>query len=237
MPLLLIAAWMSVFAAACAGSQQAGGGSVAAEAKVEQEASTQERARVVEATAGGTTEANGTHGAVARMGGDDGAVARAGGAVARTDNAEARAGDAATKEDGGEAPEKNAAGEDRSREDRLQESHPKELTLEVGGDPGTGFSGVCSVGKEEKTIGGRVPERYVFEPGDAGLECEMRKEGEGALEVVVAGEDVRSVQRTGAREGTIRFAFSEGGISSSTSSISLNQTATSSDRSSPNDSR
>ena len=99
----------------------------------------------------------------------------------------------------------------------------------MGGDPGTVFLGVCSVEEEEKTIRGRVPQRYVFELGDAGLECEIRKkEDGGALQVVVAGEGVRSVQHTGATEGTIRFTFSEGGgISQSTySSISLNQTAT-----------
>ncbi len=54
----------------------------------------------------------------------------------------------------------------------------------------------------------RVPERYAFEPGAAGLECEVRKEeGAGALEVVVAGAGVRSVQRTAAGEGTIRFEW------------------------------
>lgn len=233
-PLLLVAAWVSVFAAACAGSQQAGGGSVAAEAKVEQEASTQDRARVAEATTGGTAEGNANDGPVARVGE---AESHAGDAVARADNARARAGGAAREEDGGEAPERNAAGEDRPQEDRPRESHPQELTLKVGGEPGTGFSGACAVGEGEKTIEGRVPERYVFEPGDAGLECEIRKEGGGALEVVVAGEGVRSVQRTGAGEGTVRFAFSGGGMSSSTSSISLNQTVKSSDRSSPNDSR
>lgn len=170
-------------------------------------------------------EGNGTHGAVARTGDADGAVAR-------TD-------DAAREEDGGKAPERNAAGEDRSGEDSPKESRPQELTLKVGGDPGTRFSGVCSLGKEEKTLGGRVPERYAFEPGAAGLECEIRKEeGGGALEVVVAGAGVRSVQRTAAGEGTIRFALSGGGISSSTSSsISLNQTVTASDRSSADASR
>lgn len=167
---------------------------------------------------------NETHGAVARAGDADGAVARAGGA--------------AREEDGGDAPERNAAGGDRSGEDRSEQSRPQGLTLRLGGDPGTRFSGVCSLGKEEQTIGGRVPERYAFEPGPAGLECEVRKkEGGGALEVVVEGAGVRSVQRTAAGEGTIRFALSEGGISSSTSSISLNQTATASDQSSADDSR
>jgi hypothetical protein len=157
-----------------------------------------------------------------------GAVARTGDAVARVGNAQARAGDA-PREAGVAAPGKNTAGEDRPQEERPREGHPQKLTLKVGGDPGTGFSGVCSVEGEEKTIGGRVPQLYVFELGDAGLECEISKKSDGgALQVVVAGEGVRSVQHTGATEGTIRFTFSEGGgISQSTySSISLNQTAT-----------
>lgn len=60
-----------------------------------------------------------------------------------------------------------------------------------------------------------------FEQGSAGLECEVRKK-EGVLEAVIAGTNGRSVERTAAGEGTIRFAFSDGGMSSSTSSVSLN---------------
>lgn len=223
--LLVVASILLLAATACSGAGQASEGSAATEAKAKPETAAHEHARPAEATAQG----DGTRGAVARVGDAGGAVARAGGAVARADNAQARAGDAAREKHGGEAPGKNAAGEDSFREDRLRESHPQELTLEVGGDPGTGFSGLCSVGEEGKTIGGRVPQRYVFELGDAGLECEIhKKEDGGTLQVVAAGEGVRSVQHTGATEGTIRFAFSErGGISQSTSSsISLNQTAT-----------
>lgn len=233
--LLVVVSVLLLALSACEGNSQARGGAAgsAPEAKVERETTVQERARSAEATAKG----NGTHGALARVGDADGAVARAGGTIARADNAQARAGDAARKE-GNEAPEGNAAAEERPREDRLRESPPQELTLKVGGDPGTEFSGVCSLGKEERTIGGRVPERYVFELGDAGLECEIRKEDRGALEVVVAGEGGRSLQRSGgAEEGTVRFDFSGGGITSSTFSITLNQIAAASDRASSNDPR
>lgn len=232
--LLVVVSILLLALSACEGNGQARGGAASApEAKVERETTVQERARSAEATAKG----NGTHGAFARVGDADGAVARAGGTIARADNAQERAGDAA-REEGKEAPEGNAAAEERPREDRLRESPPQELTLKVGGDPETEFSGVCSLGKEERTIGGRVPERYVFEPGEAGLECEIRKEDGGALEVVVAGEGVRSLQRSGgAEEGTVRFDFSGGGITSSTSSITLNQIAAASDRASSNDPR
>ena len=228
--LLFVASILFLAATACSGTgRQASGGSAATQAKAKPETTAHQHAPSAEATA----EGDGAGGALARVGDAGGAVARTGDAVARAGNAQARAGGAA-RESGGAAPGKNTAGEDRFREDRPQEErpregHPQKLTLEVGGDPGTGFSGVCSVEEEEKTIGGRVPQRYVFELGDAGLECEISKKSDGgALQVVVAGEGVRSVQHTGATEGTIRFTFSEGGgISQSTySSISLNQTAT-----------
>jgi hypothetical protein len=91
------------------------------------------------------------------------------------------------------------------------------ITLEIGGDTGTNFSGRCSVGGKEKVIGGRVPARYVYEPDGGKLECEIRKRGTGTLEVVLsAGDNVRSVQRTSAPGGTIHFAYSGSSISSST---------------------
>ena len=240
--LLIVASILFLAATACSGTgRQASGGSAATQAKAKPETTAHQHASSIEATA----EGNGAGGALARVGDAGGAVARTGDAVARAGNAQARAGGAPREKHGSAASGKNTAGEDRFREDRPQEEHPWEghpqkLTLEVSGDPGTGFSGVCSVEEEEKTIGGRVPQRYVFELGDAGLECEISKKSDGgALQVVVAGEGVRSVQHTGATEGTIRFTFSEGGgISQSTySSISLNQTATYSDRLSSHDSR
>lgn len=146
------------------------------------------------ASAAGSPEAGREGGAIARAG--DNAVARAGdGAVARAGDVEARA---------------NGGG-----------GNTQEVTLEVGGDHGTRFSGVCSVGGQEKVISGRVPERHVYHPADDELECEIRKQGSGALEIVlVAGNSVRSVQRTDAQKVTINFAYSSGGLSSSVSSSS-----------------
>lgn len=233
--LLLVVAALSVLAASACGEagQVRGGADTAAEAKAEPETTAREDTRPAEAT----VEGNGGRGVVARAGGADGAVARAGDAIARAGEARVRADEAAREEDGGEAPAKNTADENRSRKDHPQKSYPGKLTLQVVGDPGTSFSGVCSVGEKEEAIAGRVPERYVFEPVDAGLECEIRKKDGGTLEVIVAGEGLRSVQQTAASGGTIRFAFSGDGISSSTSSVSLSQTTRLSDRSSPNDPR
>jgi hypothetical protein len=80
---------------------------------------------------------------------------------------------------------------------------------------------MCSVGGQEKVIGGRVPARYVYHPGGDKLGCEIRKEGRGALEVILtAGSNVRSVQRTDAQESTINLAYSSGRLSSSVFSSS-----------------
>ena len=131
------------------------------------------------------------------MGREGGAIARAGdNAVARAgDGAVARAGDAEVRANSGE----EAAGKDARG--------AREVTLEVGGDDGTRFSGVCSVGGEEENISGRVPARYDYHPGGDKLECEIHKEGGGALEVVLAaGSNVRSIQRTDAQNSTINFA-------------------------------
>jgi hypothetical protein len=168
----------------------------------------------------GNTEAKQTTGEPGSAQEEQGNVARAGGAKARIgDSVVARAGDsqagdgAVARAEGGETrindrekdPGRNA--EDRSRE----------ITLKIGGNPGTEFSGTCSVGGEERTLGGRVPARYVYESGAGELECEIRKRGVGALEVVLAaGNNVRSVQRTSAPGGTINFAYSGSSISSST---------------------
>jgi hypothetical protein len=105
----------------------------------------------------------------------------------------ARADDAVARAEKGE-PRTNkrekAAGRDAEGGNRSQG-----ITIEIGGDPGTNFSGRCSVGGEEKVIGGRVPARYVYEPHGGKLECEIRKRGTGTLEVVLAaGNNVRSIQ-------------------------------------------
>ena len=166
-------------------------------------------------------------------------VAVVAGAMARAGDAEARASDGAVARAGGaRASTRDAvvsgvgeAGKEGEGEDRT-----RKVTLKVAGDQGTSFSGVCSVGGHEEVLEGRVPERYAYELDGAKLECEIRKEGAGALEVVVAGEGIHSVQRSNALESTVRFALSGGSVSSSTSSISQNQTIESSHRSLSDDS-
>jgi hypothetical protein len=137
-----------------------------------------------------------------------GAVARAGDAVARAGaGAVARAGDV----------------EARANDDS---EHPsRKVTLEIRGERGTRFSGTCSIGGEDRRSGGRVPESYSYELGGKKLECEIRKDGPGTLEVMLAaGDDVRAVHRqTGAGSGIIRLTYSgdgASGVSSSQSQVS-----------------
>jgi hypothetical protein len=154
--------------------------------------------------------------------------------MARAGDAEARAGDGAVARAGdARASTRDAVvsgGGETGKEDESEDRTPK-VTLKVAGDQGTSFSGVCSVGGHEEVLEGRVPERYAYELDGAKLECEIRKEGAGALEIVVTGEGVHSVQRTNAQGSTLRFVLSGGSISSSTSSVSQNQAVESSVRS------
>jgi hypothetical protein len=160
-------------------------------------------------------------------------IAEAGGAMAHAGDTEARASNGARARAGdARASTREAVASSQGTTEKGDESkdRARKVTLEVVGDQGIPFSGVCSVGRHEEVLEGRVPERYVYEPGGTKLECEIRKEGAGTPGILVTGEDVRSVQRTNAQGSTVRLALS-GGIGSSTSSISQNQTIESSQRS------
>jgi hypothetical protein len=200
--LLMAVAALVLAAAACGGAQQPLGDSAAAEEPaVARTPEPHERERVAEL---------------------DGAVARAGDVMARADGgAVARAGDVV-------ASTRDAVA---SREDDAGEGGPRKVKLKVAGDPGTAFSGLCSAGGRKDAIEGRAPARYSYELGDGKLVCDIRKEGGGVLETVVTGEGVHSLQRSVARGSTIRFAISEDDVTSSTLSVSTNQTIESSNRS------
>jgi len=218
---LSIAVAVSLLALAACGETEQARGEKAADPKVERLADDQGRVGVVEATKRGAEEG----GAAART--DDAEASEGGeprGAVARAGDAQARAGDPAEDRGGREAAEDGGkAAESGAADDAAGDGPSGKLTLQVRGSRGTEFSGVCSVGDEEKTLEGRTPERYVFEPRGAKLECEIQNDGGGVLEVAVAGEGVRSVQQVGSRAATVRFALSDGGFSSSTSSFSAEQ--------------
>jgi hypothetical protein len=88
-----------------------------------------------------------------------------------------------------------------------------EVVIRLEGDPQTTFTGLCSVGREQKVLSGRVPKRFTFVLSGRPLECriEKRDEGEGDLKVVlVAGAATRSVQQTNAPGGVINLSYRNG---------------------------
>ena len=94
----------------------------------------------------------------------------------------------------------------------------REVTLSIGGDPGTRFSGTCNVGDEENELSGQVPESFGYDLEGQQLECEIRQEDAGNLEILLTGPGDRIEQEINAPGGTISLAYSENGVSSSTSS-------------------
>jgi len=126
-----------------------------------------------------------------------------GGAVARAGDVVARAGEVEVKENVGEA------------------------TLEIGGAPGTRFSGTCAVGGEEREIRGRVPERFVYELDGRRLECVIRKQSAGSMKITLDAGGTDHVQRTDSQQVTLRILYSKGGFSSSIQSFSTTSGSTS----------
>ena len=158
-------------------------------------------------------------GAVARAGdveaiggriaaGRGGAVARAGDVVARAGEVESRGSQAEALSPG-------------------LEKNLREATLEIEGARGTGFSGACAVGGEEREIRGRVPDRFVYELDGRRLECEIHKRSAGALEITLDAGGTDHAQRIGSRRTTVRILYSRGGFSSSIQSSSTSSGSTS----------
>lgn len=91
----------------------------------------------------------------------------------------------------------------------------QEATLELQGEPGTEFSGSCTVGDEEpEEISGQVPESFTYELGGEPLECEISPEGSTQVHLTVG--NVRSVERISG--GTLKLTYKNGSISSVASS-------------------
>jgi hypothetical protein len=87
------------------------------------------------------------------------------------------------------------------------------VLLRLEGDPGTTFSGICTVGGKESVLSGRIPESYAFDPREQRLSCriEKRDSGGGALRVIViAGDTTRSVQQTNTRGSVINISYRGG---------------------------
>ena len=99
-------------------------------------------------------------------------------------------------------------------------ARPGEAMLEMSGDPGTEFSGSCTVGDETSEIDGQVPDSYTYELDGERLDCEIRKESaDGNLQIAfTAGPNTRSVQQISG--GTLNLTYENGHLSSVSSSSS-----------------
>ena len=107
------------------------------------------------------------------------------------------------------------------------------VMLSIEGDSGTEFSGICSVGDEAYELSGEVPESFDYDLEGRQLECEIRQESAGNLNILLIGPGDRVQQQANTPGGTISLVYSENGVSSSTSSSgtsssSVNQVVSSS---------
>ncbi|HYQ83387.1 MAG TPA: hypothetical protein VEP28_05205, partial [Rubrobacter sp.] len=85
-----------------------------------------------------------------------------------------------------------------------------DVVIRLEGDPGTTFSGLCSVGEERSVLSGRVPKRFAYQLKGRQISCRIEKrDGDtGDLEVIlVAGDSTRSVQQTNAPGGVIEVSY------------------------------
>jgi hypothetical protein len=128
------------------------------------------------------------------------------------------------QDDGGQTTEQTVDSENTKEDTKVGEERTggggsgREVTLSIEGDPGTGFSGTCSVGDEENELSGQVPESFGYDLEGQQLECEIRQEGTGSLKILLTGPGDRIQQQINNPGGTISLAYSENGVSSSTSS-------------------
>ncbi len=87
------------------------------------------------------------------------------------------------------------------------------VVLRLEGDPKTTFSGLCTVGREESVLSGRVPKRYAFDLDGKKLSCRIQKQdsGRGDLKVILTADDTtRSVQQTSTHNGFIDISYQGG---------------------------
>jgi hypothetical protein len=85
-----------------------------------------------------------------------------------------------------------------------------DVVIQLEGDPGTTFSGLCSVGEGQKVLSGQVPKHFEFDLKGQQLSCriEKRDKEKGDLKVVLAaGETTRSVRQTNTPGGVIKVSY------------------------------
>jgi hypothetical protein len=124
----------------------------------------------------------------------------------------------------GQTTEQTANTDDKTEATKMGETtmggrgSGREITLSIEGDPGTEFSGTCTVGEEENEFSGQVPESFGYDLEGQQLECEIRQEDAGSLKILLTGTGDRIEQQINNPGGTISLTYSENGVSSSTSS-------------------
>jgi hypothetical protein len=90
--------------------------------------------------------------------------------------------------------------------------------LEIKGNPGTEFTGSCTVGDGEPAkIGGEAPEGFTYDLEGRSLECEISSDDHLQVELAV-GENTHSAQSISG--GTVHLTYENGSVSTSTSSSS-----------------
>ena len=114
-----------------------------------------------------------------------------------------------------QANEDNTEDQDTTEGSNGEKDRGPDATLELQGEPGTEFSGSCTVGDEEpEEISGQVPESFTYELKERPLECEISTEGDIQVDLTVGS--VHSVQRISG--GTLKLTYENGSISSAVSS-------------------
>lgn len=126
---------------------------------------------------------------------------------------------------------KKAAEREESDEARTDGVAAGEAVIEVAGDPGTRFSGTCTVGDEENTIGGQSPQSYTYDLDGRKLDCEFRNEGGGELSIVFDAGNAHSELSIAPGGRVARLVYDDGDVSV-TSSGSSSQTVVQSSSSS-----
>ena len=116
--------------------------------------------------------------------------------------------------------------EDTTEGSNDEKERGPEATLELQGEPGTEFSGSCTVGDAAaEEISGQVPESFTYELKERSLECEISPDGEIQVGLTV-GKNVHSVQLISG--STLKLTYENGSISSAISSTGSSRQGSSS---------
>ena len=115
---------------------------------------------------------------------------------------------------------------DREGQKNAEGREIRAATLELSGDEGTVFSGVCKIGEREMKLEGTVPETVELDLDGEPLECSIENTGDGSLKADLSVGNAHYTQQTSASGASLNFALSGDGYTSSTSSVTAIDTET-----------